>query len=496
MAGEKAPFNSAKRSVNAFSQSILTPSWLKWDPDANHDLSWGMNILFGAAAAFSVANLYYTHPILNILADDFGVSYERSALVPTIAQAGYAGGLLFIIPLGDIIHRRPMILFLIFTTAMLWLGCTLTQSFPAFLGLSFVVGLLTVTPQLMFPLATQYAPQRHRATMISVVMSGIVFGILVARLLSGLISQYTSWRNVFWMSFALQVLLGILLFLFMPDYPVLRPGTSYPRLLLKIIQLPFLHPDLTQSALIAFLAMGMFTSFWTTLTFQLADVFHLSTLAIGLFALIGLSPVFLNPVISRLLTARLHPHGTLIIAHLATLAAICIGTFVGTFSLAGPVIWAFVGDLGLNTIVVANRVVIANVDPKAQNTVNSVYMVFTFCGQLFGTAVGNALYARGGWTHSGALSIAQLVVGLLLLVLRGPHEKGWVGWRGGWDLRNLKRKESSGPARPQDVEANADTATELPTEDEGPKDMGIRDDRKEPQRKTKRLVSDDIEHML
>ncbi|KAI1073715.1 MFS general substrate transporter [Whalleya microplaca] len=478
MASEKTPASSSKRLANALSQVICTPSWLTWDPDANHDLSWGMNILFGLSAGFSVANLYYSHPILNILADDFGISYERSALVPTVIQAGYAGGLLFIIPLGDIVRRRPMTLSLIFATAMFWLGCTLTHSFPAFLGMSFLVGLLTVTPQLMFPLTVQYAPQRHRATMISVVMSGIVFGILVARLLSGVITQYISWRNVFWMSFGLQVLIWLLLFFFMPDYPVLRPGTSYPRILLKIIQLPFLKPDLTQEAFIAFLTMGMFTSFWTTLTFQLADVFQLSTLVIGLFALIGISPAFLNPVISRLLTARLHPHGTLIIAHLVSLAAICIGTFVGTFSLAGPVIWAFFGDLGINTIIVANRVAIANVDPKAQNAVNSVYMVFTFCGQLFGTAAGNALYARGGWTHSGALNIAQMIAGLILIALRGPHEKRWVGWRGGWDLRipktEGKTEESTEPSRLQDdIEANAETKKEVATEDEGLTDVDI-----------------------
>ncbi|KAH9890199.1 major facilitator superfamily domain-containing protein [Xylariomycetidae sp. FL2044] len=458
----------AGEQKHILSRIIWTPSRLKWDPDTNHDLSWGMNILFGVSCAFSVANLYYIHPILNILADDFNVSYERSSLIATLLQSGYAAGLLLIIPMGDLLPRRPMILSLIFVTAMIWLGCTLTHSFSTFLGLSFLVGVFTVTPQLMFPLAIQYAPQRHRATMTSIVMSGLVFGILVARLLSGIISQYTSWRNVYWMSFGLQAMLLILLFFFMPDYPILRPGTSYPAMLLKIVKLPFRKPVLTQSSLIAFLVMGMFTSFWTTLTFQLADVFHLSTLAIGLFALIGISPVVLNPVISHLLTSRLHPHGTLIIAHLITLAAICIGTFVGTFSLAGPVIWAFVGDLGMNTIVVANRMAIANVDTKAQNTVNSVYMVFTFCGQLFGTAVGNALYARGGWTNSGALNIAQMVGGLLLLAIRGPHEQGWFGWGGGWDLRLHTAKPKSDPEQSaEDSAKNTHTESKMQEEQEG-----------------------------
>ncbi|KAI0174810.1 major facilitator superfamily domain-containing protein [Pestalotiopsis sp. NC0098] len=412
-----------------------TPSWLRWDETANHDLTWTRNIIFGCAAAFSVANLYYSHPILNILADDFHVTDERASLVPTIMQAGYAGGLLFVIPIGDIVHRRPLILGLIFCTTFIWLGLTLTRSFSVFLGLSFIVGVLTVTPQLMFPLVVQYAPQRHRATMISIVMSGLFFGILIARLLAGIITQYSSWRSVYWMSFGLQVAIFILLFAYMPDYPVLRPGGTYLRALLTIIKMPCKHPVLTQCGFIAFCTMGMFTSFWTTLTFQLADQFHLSTLAIGLFALVGISPVCLNPVVSKFLTSRIHPSGTQIIAILVTMSAVLVGTFVGTFSLAGPVIWAFLGDLGMNTIVVANRMAFANVDPTAQNAVNSVYMVMTFCGQLFGTAVGNNLYAQGGWIHSGALSIGLMGAAFLLVLVRGPHEKGWFGWGGGWDPR-------------------------------------------------------------
>ncbi|KAI1416467.1 MFS general substrate transporter [Hypoxylon sp. FL1857] len=475
MASDNPSLNHKPGLPSGLERFVWTPSWVKWSPEANHDLSWGMNILFGLTAAFSVANLYYSHPILNILADDFNVSDQRSSLVPTLTQAGYAVGLLLIVPVGDIVRRRPMILSLIFMTSLIWLGCTLTQSFSSFLGLSFLVGLLTVTPQLMFPLAVQYAPQRHRATMISIVMSGLVFGVLVARLLSGIVTQFTSWRNVYWVSFGLQLLIWILLFFTMPDYPVLSPGTSYPRILLKILTLPFRKPELTQNALIAFLTMGMFTSFWTTLTFQLADTFHLSTLAIGLFALIGISPVFLNPVISRLVISRLHPHGSLIIAHFLTITAICIGTWVGTFSLAGPVIWAFFGDLGMNTIIVANRVAIAHVDPKAQNAVNSVYMVHTFCGQLFGTAVGNALYAQGGWTWSGAFNIAQMIAGLFVLTLRGPHEKSWIGWRGGWNMRKPKTEGNAQAPVQADIEANNDDTatevpTELPTEDESTKE--------------------------
>lgn len=305
--------------------------------------------------------------------------------------------------------------------------------------------------------------------MTAIVMSGLVFGILVARLISGIITQYASWRVMYWVSFGLQLAIILLAFLFLPDFPILRPGGSYPGILLKMVQLPFQYPVLTQSALISFLNMGMFTSFWTTLTFQLNGVFHLSTLVIGLFALVGMSPIVFSPLFSRYVMIHLHPTGSLVIGQLILITAACIGTFTGTFSLAGPIIWACIGDLGSNITTVSNRMLFANVEPTAQNTVNSVYMVFTFCGQLFGTAVGNKLYADGGWIHSGAMSIGLLGGGLLIILVRGPHETGWIGWSGGWEVRakRLKQREadatqeSSATESPLDEEAAIQQETEV-----------------------------------
>jgi predicted MFS family arabinose efflux permease len=292
-------------------------------------------------------------------------------------------------------------------------------------------------------------------------MSGLVFGIAFARVLAGIISQYVSWRIVYWIAFGLQMGTVLLLLLLMPDYPVSRPDTSYLRSLWTMIQLPFQHPILTQQSIIAFLIMGVFTCFWTTLTFQLTDVFGFNALKIGLFSLIALAPVFLNPLVARLVTARLHSTATLIIAHIICLIGVCIGTFVGNFSIGGLIVRAFLGDLGMNTIVVANRMAIANVHPKAQNAVNSVYMVFTFCGQMSGTAAGNKLYAQGGWIPTGILMICFVGASLFLVVVRGPHEKGWVGWGGGWDLGVHPVGSSAvGSAKKRDAECRNDAKAE------------------------------------
>jgi hypothetical protein len=97
-----------------------TPPRCRWDPEKPPEFSMALNVLFGFAGAFTVANLYYSHPILNILAEEFDVPYEKVSQIPTVMQAGYAAGLLFLCPLGDLFPRRPFVLLLVFFTATMW----------------------------------------------------------------------------------------------------------------------------------------------------------------------------------------------------------------------------------------------------------------------------------------------------------------------------------------------------------------------------------------
>lgn len=384
-----------------------------------------------------MANLYYNHPILNILADDFGVSYERVSVIPTVMQAGYACGLLFLCPLGDVFRRRAFVLILVWFTATLWLGLCLTKSFPAFVGLSFITAVSTVTPQLMLPLVGELAPPAKRATSLSIVVSGLLLGMLIARVLSGIVTEYTSWRTIYWLSFGLQYLILILLWLFMPDYPVTNPGgLNYFKMLFSILQLLTRYPVLVQACLVGFFTSCTFTSYWTTLTFLLASPpYSYSPLIIGLFALIGIGAMTLGPFYSRAIIDRFVPLFSVILGELMCLTGVVVGTYTGTFTVAGPIIQAFALDIGIQTSQIANRSAIYAIEPKARNRVNTAYMLFVFCGQLTGTAVGNNLYARGGWIHSGSASVGLIAAALVVCSLRAPWEKGWIGWTGGWGFR-------------------------------------------------------------
>lgn len=316
-------------------------------------------------------------------------------------------------------------------------GLCLTNSFAVFSALSFITAITTVTPQLMLPLVGDLAPAARRATALSIVVSGLILGLLIARVLSGVVTEYTTWRNIYWLSFGLQYVILVLLWLFMPDYPSTNPGgLNYFKMLWSIPRMVTRHPILVQACLTGFFTASTFNSFWTTLTFLLSSPpYDYSSLTIGLFTLIGIGAMCFGPLYSRLVIDRFVPLFSVILGELFCLLGVLIGTYTGSFSVAGPVIQAFAIDLGLQTSQIANRSNIYAIEPKARNRVNTAYMVCVFCGQLMGTAAGNHLYAHGGWIRSGSASVGFLCAALCVCFARGPWAKGWLGWRGGWSIR-------------------------------------------------------------
>jgi predicted MFS family arabinose efflux permease len=159
----------------------------------------------------------------------------------------------------------------------------------------------TVTPQLMLPLVGDLAPARRRATALSIVVSGLLLGMLIARLLSGILTQYTTWRSIYWFSLGMQYFILVLLFFFMPDYPSTNPGgLNYFGMLFSILKMVAKYPELVQACLVGFLVSSIFTSYWTTLTFLLSSPpYSYDSSTIGLFAIIGIGAMFFGPFYSK-----------------------------------------------------------------------------------------------------------------------------------------------------------------------------------------------------
>ncbi|KAL4940960.1 hypothetical protein BDV06DRAFT_213039 [Aspergillus oleicola] len=455
--GDNSSSSSSRfKKRNVLIRAILwAPPNTRWNPSSPPKFNMALNLLFAFAGTFTVANLYYAQPLLDLLADYFSVTQERASLIPTCSQAGYAAGLILICPMGDMVRRRPFVLVLTFVTATMWLGLCFTASFEVFLAISFLSSFTTVTPQIMLPLVGDLAPASRRATALSIVSSGLVLGLLFARLLSGIIAQSSSWRNVYFLSLALQYLIFILLYFFMPDYPSTNTDISYFKILWSILGMFTRYPVLVQAALMGFLCSSTFTSFWTTLTFLLSgDPYHYDTLQIGLFSIAGLSPMIFNPIYSRYVIDKYVLQFSITVSLLTAMTGIALGAYTGTFTVSGPILHAALLDFGNQATMIANRSAIYAVNPKARNRVNTGYMVGCFVGQLMGTAVGNRVYAQEGWVVSGSVSLGIEGLALVLGLLRGPRETGWVGWRGGWFFR--KRYSAAAGISPNaDAEGDA-----------------------------------------
>ncbi|ETN45577.1 uncharacterized protein HMPREF1541_09409 [Cyphellophora europaea CBS 101466] len=421
------------------------PPWCRWDKEKPPEFSMGLNVLFAFAGAFTVANLYYNHPILNILAEDFNVPFLTVSRVPTLMQAGYAVGLGLVCPLGDLFPRRPYTLGLVFLTATLWIGLCVTHDFNAFLVISFITAITTVTPQIMLPLVGELAPPKKRPLALSIVVSGNMMGIVLARILSGIVTQYTHWRTIYLIALGLQYLIFAALWLFMPDYPSSNPaGINYFRMLWSILLLCRKHAVLVYAGAVSFCISGAFMNYWTTMTFLLSSPpYQYSSTVIGLFSLIGIAGMVLGPLYAKFIIAPITPWAAVIIGAAINLTGIVIGTYTGTFTVAGPILQAFGLDAGMQFTQIANRTAIYSVEPTGRNRVNTAFMLMTFLGQLTGTSAGNKIYELGGWRASGSFSVGLMGLIFVLSAMRGPWEPRWLGWHGGFSFR---KREGCGNA--------------------------------------------------
>lgn len=177
--------------------------------------------------------------------------------------------MLLIAPLGDLVRRRPLVLMLSFTGCALTFGVAFTNSFVTFEVVSFFVGVATCVPQILIPLAADLAPPSRRATAISIVISGLLLGILIARVVAGLIGQFLSWRVVFDLAIGLQGLIFFLLYFLMPDFPAVKnEGVTYWRIIYSMLKFAVTEPLLVQASLVCFASMACFTNFWVSNVFS------------------------------------------------------------------------------------------------------------------------------------------------------------------------------------------------------------------------------------
>ncbi|CCM06156.1 uncharacterized protein FIBRA_08395 [Fibroporia radiculosa] len=407
------------------------PKWLRHDPEHPPHFGLLLNVTFGLAGTFVQ------------LADTFKVSYDDVSRIPTLIQVGYAIGLLSISPLGDLVRRRPLILMLVFVSASLTIALAITKSLAVFEALSFLVGMFTVVPQILLPLVADLAPPHKRGQAMSIVLSGLLFGILLARVISGTIAQYVTWRVVYYLAIGLQYFVFVWLYLVLPDYPVKGKGGTYLGMLFSMFRMAATEPLVIQIILISIPSMACYTNFWVTLTFLLGGPpYNYSTLVIGLFGLVGMVGVAMAPLVGRACD-NLVPWFAAVIANVAYLLVHAIAVGADGVNIAAVVIVCIGIDVFRQMTQVSLTAAIFTLDPAARSRLNGIILISLFIGQIMGTSVGAKVYTEYGWRPAAAVSLAWSGFMLLITFLRGPHVPRyvWFGYEGGIEVRKRRLAE-------------------------------------------------------
>ena len=367
------------------------------------------------ACALSVANLYYIQPLLADVARSLDVSVTSVGMVPMLTQVGYALGLFFVVPLGDALERRSLVVKMLLAVSVALVATALAPSL-ALLGVASVaVGVTTITPQLLIPLAATLARPEERGRVVGTVMGGLLVGVLAARTVSGLVNGWLGWRAMYWMAAALMLLLAGAARLLLPRSPP-QASLPYGELLRSLPALLREEPILRDAALLGALAFAGFSAFWTTLIFRLeAAPYHYGSAAAGLFGLIGVGGALAAPMVGRLADSR-SPRFT---AALGLAAAFVSFLLFWAFSsvLVGLIVGVLLLDLGIQSNQISNQTRIYALRPEARSRLNTVYMVAYFAGGAAGSYAGALAFSHAGWPGVCGMGLALTGAALGVIAL-------------------------------------------------------------------------------
>lgn len=380
-------------------------------------MSRGLVWLMAAAAGLSVANLYYHQPLLGDIGRTFQASDRALGLIPTVSQVGYALGLLFIVPLGDSLERRRIIVLMSALVSLALVGVAVAPGLPWMVAASGLAGVTTVVPQLLVPFAANLAPEASRGRVVGTVMSGLLIGILLSRTASGFLGVRFGWRAMFWFAAALMLVLTGVLRLTLPKQPVSAP-LPYPALLRSLGGLVREEPVLRLHSLLGALTFGGFSAFWATLALHLqAMPQHYGPQVAGLFGVVGVAGAVAAPLAGRYADVRGDRR----------INALAIGILLLSFGVLGVVgqgLWGLalgviLLDLGAQANHISNQTRVYALRPEARNRLNTVYMVTYFAGGASGAWLGSLAWSRWGWSGVCAVGGAMALTGLAALGLAG-----------------------------------------------------------------------------
>ncbi|WP_435595010.1 MFS transporter [Tsukamurella tyrosinosolvens] len=384
----------------------------------------GLLRLMAVATGLSAASLYVAYPILDLLRDHFGMSDTTAGLLVTVAQAGYAAGLVFLVPVSDVVRRRPLALTLLALTAAALVVAGAAPSGSVLLAASALAAITAVGAQVIVPYAAELAGPREQAHAVGVVMSGVILGGLLSRFLSGVLTDVFGWRTPYFVLAGALVLAAAGLARTMPRHDPGRPGLTaerYRGLLVSMVALIREFPALRLRSVLAALTLASFVVQGAAVTFLLAGPrFGWTPTAIGTIGLLGAVGALSGPTIGRIVDRGHGPLLTLggLIAQPIAWTAMLLAD--GPVGLPALIVGLVVLGIGQQAVLNSSQAVIYSLRPEARGRINAVFMGTFFLGGTLGSAATAALWPLAGWTGACLLGAGLAAAALVLyLVFRG-----------------------------------------------------------------------------
>lgn len=385
----------------------------------------GIVRLMAVAGGLGAANLHYSQPLLPSIAASLGVDIDRIGFLPATTQIGFALGILVVLPLADMLERRRLIVTMLVLIAVAMALHALAPTPGIAFAAAFLVGLFGVTPQLMTPFAALLAPKGREGAAVGMVLSGILGGVLVSKILAGFVTEGVGWRALYWCASAAMLLLAVVLAIKLPlSRPAFRP--RYGELIRSTLRIAREEPALRRHALYGGLTFASFMAFWSTYAIYLNEAFGYGPGIAGLFGVVGLAGS-----VAASLAGRQIDRGRFTFICIGA-AALMIAGFVVLIVGAASVFWIVVGvllmDFGAGLSHSANQSSAFALRPDARGRINSVYMSGYFLGGALGTSLATLAYASGGLrltcTLGAACAALILACELVVPVLGRSQQAG------------------------------------------------------------------------
>lgn len=381
----------------------------------NEGIPKGIVMAMAILAGITVSNLYYNQPLLEMISDDLGISQVTANLMTVITQVGYAFGLLFIIPSGDMFSRRRIITICMMIAAVMALVIGLSDNIYLICAVSLLLGATSVIPQLFMPVAGQFSQPKDKAKNIGYVLSGLLTGILAARVVSGFIGEWLSWRAMYYIASALMVICCVVSLRIMPEMKRNFFGT-YPQLMLSVWTIFRTHPRIRLNSLRGGLAFGSMLSIWSCMAFHIAGKpFCAGSDMVGILGLCGMAGAFaasgLGKYVPKYGIAKFSFFG----ASLQIIGWLIACIFGNGY--LGLIVALITVDIGTQFQQLSNQIGCIAEIPEASNRANTIFMTLYFIGGSLGTFLSGLGWSMLGWNGVCIVGASFAMVSLAITFL-------------------------------------------------------------------------------